>query len=84
MTKFTAALREIASCHDVLRTSVDATLCVGMRNFHEGDLSEVKELRKRFDKSTNEYDQVIIIILLKMSTLVYVKQYNLPILLLSN
>ncbi|CAM6116727.1 unnamed protein product [Calypogeia fissa] len=58
MTKFTIALREIGTYKEVLRSQVEQTLEDRLTQFVSQDLQDVKELRKRFEKSSLHYDQV--------------------------
>ncbi|KAL2649931.1 hypothetical protein R1flu_018059 [Riccia fluitans] len=58
MTKFTIALREIGTYKEILRSQVEHTLEDRLTQFVSLDLLEVKELRKRFEKSSLHYDQV--------------------------
>lgn len=57
MSKFTIALREIATYKEVLRSQVENLLSVKLLQFANVDLFDVKEARKRFDKATAMYDQ---------------------------
>ncbi|CAD5335585.1 unnamed protein product [Arabidopsis thaliana] len=57
MTKFTIALREIGTYKEVLRSQVEHMLSDRLLQFVNGDVHEVKEARKRFDKATITYDQ---------------------------
>ncbi|KAG7538848.1 Ankyrin repeat [Arabidopsis suecica] len=57
MTKFTIALREIGTYKEVLRSQVEHMLNDRLLQFVNGDVHEVKEARKRFDKATITYDQ---------------------------
>ncbi|XP_010444033.1 PREDICTED: ADP-ribosylation factor GTPase-activating protein AGD1 isoform X1 [Camelina sativa] len=57
MTKFTIALREIGTYKEVLRSQVEHMLNDRLLQFVNGDVHEVKEARKRFDKATIIYDQ---------------------------
>lgn len=58
MTKFTIALREIATYKEVLRSQVEHMLVDRLTQFVNIDLQDVKEVRKRFDKANMHYDQV--------------------------
>ncbi|KAG0615040.1 hypothetical protein M758_5G009800 [Ceratodon purpureus] len=58
MTKFTVALREIATYKEVLRSQVEHMLNDRLTQFVSIDLQDVKEVRKRFDKANFHYDQV--------------------------
>ncbi|KAG6554529.1 hypothetical protein Mapa_003908 [Marchantia paleacea] len=58
MTKFTIALREIGTYKEILRSQVEQTLEERLTHFVSLDLQDVKELRKRFEKSSLHYDQV--------------------------
>ncbi|XAR48241.1 hypothetical protein NMG60_11030994 [Bertholletia excelsa] len=57
MTKFTIALREIGTYKEVLRSQVELMLNDRLLQFVNMDLQEVKEARKRFDKTSLIYDQ---------------------------
>lgn len=57
MTKFTIALREIATYKEVLRSQVETTLNDRLLQFVNIDLHDVREARKRFDKASILYDQ---------------------------
>jgi hypothetical protein len=57
MTKFTVALREIATYKEVLRLQVEHMLNDRLTQFVSIDLQDVKEVRKRFDKANFHYDQ---------------------------
>ncbi|CAN6472445.1 unnamed protein product [Victoria cruziana] len=57
MTKFTIALREIGTYKEVLRSQVEHMLNDRLLQFVNIDLQDVKEARKRFDKSSLVYDQ---------------------------
>ncbi|PSS13721.1 ADP-ribosylation factor GTPase-activating protein [Actinidia chinensis var. chinensis] len=61
MTKFTIALREIGTYKEVLRSQVEHMLNDRLLQFANIDLHDVKEARKRFDKASLLYDQVILI-----------------------
>lgn len=58
MTKFTAALRELGTYKEVLKSQVEHMLNERLAAFKDQDLSSLKELRKRFDKASQAYDQV--------------------------
>eukprot|EP00246_Nothoceros_aenigmaticus_P000288 TRINITY_DN1043_c0_g2_i1.p1 TRINITY_DN1043_c0_g2~~TRINITY_DN1043_c0_g2_i1.p1 ORF type:complete len:698 (+),score=132.22 TRINITY_DN1043_c0_g2_i1:243-2336(+) len=61
MTKFTIALREIGTYKEVLRSQVEHMLNDRLTQFVSVDLQDVKnvkEVRKRFDKASLQYDQV--------------------------
>ncbi|XXG49758.1 hypothetical protein AAC387_Pa02g3839 [Persea americana] len=58
MSKFTIALREIGTYKEVLRSQVEHMLNDRLMHFVNNDLHDVKEARKRFDKSSLLYDQV--------------------------
>ncbi|GLT83854.1 hypothetical protein SLE2022_021220 [Rubroshorea leprosula] len=57
MTKFTIALREIGTYKEVLRSQVETMLNDRLLQFVSTDLLDVKEARKRFDKTSLIYDQ---------------------------
>ncbi|KAL7261427.1 hypothetical protein ACSBR1_006972 [Camellia fascicularis] len=57
MTKFTIALREIGTYKEVLRSQVEHMLNDHLLQFVNIDLHDVKEARKRFDKTSLLYDQ---------------------------
>ncbi|OVA17375.1 Arf GTPase activating protein [Macleaya cordata] len=57
LTKFTIALREIATYREVLRSQVEHILNERLLQFVNIDLHDVKEARKRFDKASLLYDQ---------------------------
>eukprot|EP00976_Prorocentrum_cordatum_P091141 1188401-Prorocentrum_minimum.AAC.2 len=57
MIKYNDALREIASFNAVLQTELDWTLCTRVNDFFD-EFQVVKDVRKRFDKTSQEYDQV--------------------------
>ncbi|KAF9604557.1 hypothetical protein IFM89_007678 [Coptis chinensis] len=57
LTKFTIALREIGTYKEVLRSQVEHILNDRLMHFVDIDLHEVKEARKRFDKTSLLYDQ---------------------------
>eukprot|EP00854_Cymbomonas_tetramitiformis_P015061 gene15061-17801_t len=59
MTKFTIALREVATFRDVFRHQMDVMMCDRMNSLTNNDLQDVKDVRKRFDKATLEYDTVL-------------------------
>lgn len=58
MNKFTIALREIGTYKEVLRSQVEHMLNDRLLQFTSIDLQDVKEVRKRFDKASLQYDQV--------------------------
>ncbi|XP_010926864.1 ADP-ribosylation factor GTPase-activating protein AGD3 isoform X1 [Elaeis guineensis] len=57
MTKFTIALREIGTYKEVLRSQVEHMLNDRLLQFVDMDLHDVKDARKRFDKTSLLYDQ---------------------------
>ncbi|KAB1217530.1 ADP-ribosylation factor GTPase-activating protein AGD1 [Morella rubra] len=57
MAKFTIALREIGTYKEVLRSQVEHNLNDRLLHFINDDLHDVKEARKRFDKTSLTYDQ---------------------------
>nr|XP_011463220.1 PREDICTED: ADP-ribosylation factor GTPase-activating protein AGD3 [Fragaria vesca subsp. vesca] len=57
MTRFTIALREIGTYKEVLRSQVEHMLNDRLLQFVNVDLHDVKEARKRFDKTSLIYDQ---------------------------
>ncbi|XP_027920050.1 ADP-ribosylation factor GTPase-activating protein AGD1-like [Vigna unguiculata] len=57
LTKFTLALREISTYKELLRLQVDYIFNHRLQPIVNVDIHEVKEARKRFDKSSLVYDQ---------------------------
>ncbi|XP_047331932.1 ADP-ribosylation factor GTPase-activating protein AGD3-like [Impatiens glandulifera] len=57
MTKFAIALRELATYKEVLRSKVEQIVNDRLLQFINVDLQDIKEARKRFDKSNATYDQ---------------------------
>ncbi|KAM1025470.1 hypothetical protein TB2_038013 [Malus domestica] len=57
MSRFTIALREIATYKEVLRSQIEHMVNDRLVNIVHVDLHEVKESRKRFDKTSLVYDQ---------------------------
>ncbi|KAJ4839767.1 ADP-ribosylation factor GTPase-activating protein agd1 [Turnera subulata] len=57
MSRFTIALREIGTYKEVLRSQVEHILSERLIQFVNGDLQDIKEARKRFDKASMIYDQ---------------------------
>ncbi|CAJ1937589.1 unnamed protein product [Sphenostylis stenocarpa] len=57
MTKFTIALREISAYKELLRSQVEHIFNDRLQPIVNVDIHEVKEARKRFDKSSLVYDQ---------------------------
>ncbi|XP_068470747.1 ADP-ribosylation factor GTPase-activating protein AGD1-like isoform X2 [Phaseolus vulgaris] len=57
MTKFTIALREISTFKELLRLQVEYIFNRRLQPIVSVDIHEVKEARKRFDKSSLVYDQ---------------------------
>ncbi|KAI5329439.1 hypothetical protein L3X38_028836 [Prunus dulcis] len=57
MTKFTIALREIATYKEVFRSQIEHMLNDKLLHLVHVDLHDVKEDRKRFDKASLVYDQ---------------------------
>ena len=57
MRKYNTALKDIANFHGQLQSDLDGTLCTRTDSFFV-DVQEVKDVRKRFDKATQDYDQV--------------------------
>ena len=58
MAQFYQALREIGSYKEMLRSQVDHMLIDRLHNTTANDLQGLKDLRKRFDKASQTYDQV--------------------------
>ncbi|KAK9044975.1 hypothetical protein V6N11_058865 [Hibiscus sabdariffa] len=57
MSKFTVALREIASYKEVLRSKIEHMLNDRLLQFVNVDLQDIKDARKPFDKASLAYDQ---------------------------
>ncbi|KAM2125419.1 hypothetical protein ACFX1Q_015900 [Malus domestica] len=57
MTRFTTALREIATYKEVFRSQLEHMLNDKLMHIVHVDLHDVKEARKRFDKTSLVYDQ---------------------------
>ncbi|XP_050376318.1 ADP-ribosylation factor GTPase-activating protein AGD3-like isoform X2 [Argentina anserina] len=57
MTRFTIALREIGTYKEVLRSQVEHMLNDRLLQFVNVDLHDLKEARKRFDKTSLIFDQ---------------------------
>ncbi|CAN6481854.1 unnamed protein product [Victoria cruziana] len=58
MSKFIATFRELGSYKELLRSQVEHMLTERLLQFMNGDLHDVKDSRRRFDKATLSYDQV--------------------------
>ncbi|KAF5726626.1 hypothetical protein HS088_TW22G00306 [Tripterygium wilfordii] len=71
MAKFTIALREIGTYKEVLRSQVEHILNDRLLQFINIDLFEVKEARKRFDKASLLYDQIVISIFVDVDEFVH-------------
>ncbi|CAN6481850.1 unnamed protein product [Victoria cruziana] len=59
MSKFIATFRELGSYKELLRSQVEHMLTERLLQFMNGDLHDVKDSRRRFDKATLSYDQAL-------------------------
>eukprot|EP00271_Cylindrocystis_brebissonii_P018474 TRINITY_DN524_c0_g1_i2.p1 TRINITY_DN524_c0_g1~~TRINITY_DN524_c0_g1_i2.p1 ORF type:complete len:971 (+),score=197.04 TRINITY_DN524_c0_g1_i2:306-3218(+) len=58
MQRFTTAMREVASYQEVLRSQVDHMLAQRLKTTVTVDFQAAKDVRRRFDKASQQYDHV--------------------------